>query len=251
MFSAPSIETLAPILGVYLAAGLVKGAMGFGLPVVAVALLPFFVPVETALALNAGVIFATNLQQIRQGGQYRAGLRAGWALMLGMVVMVPVGAQFAAGLDARVLTAILGALILLFVVSSFLNPALKVPHGWENRTGFAMGLVSGVVGGLTSAPGPVFVAYVVSLHLARPVYITALGFIMALFGLIAGLSYAALGVLGREHVLAILVSVPVAMIGMWIGDGWARRLALATFRKWVLALLGVLALVMIRRAIHG
>ncbi|MEO1494100.1 MAG: sulfite exporter TauE/SafE family protein [Pseudomonadota bacterium] len=241
--------TLAAILATYFVAGAVKGAMGFGLPVVAVTILPFVVPVETALALNAVVIVLTNFQQIRQGGAYHEGFAAAWPMMLGMSLMVPIGALFTVGLSTPVLMTILGAFVILFVVSSFVNPALRTPPGWERRIGFGMGLASGFVGALTSAPGPIFVMYVVSLHLARPVYITALGFIMALFGSVVGLSYIWVGVLRWEHALPALVSVPLAIFGMWIGDRWARRLPVETFRKAVLILLGILALMLIRRAL--
>lgn len=243
------LADLAPILGVFFLAGLVKGASGFGLPVIAVGLLPFFAPVETALALNALVIVATNLQQIRQGGAYREGFSAAWALILGMALMVPVGALFAADLPARTLLLILGGFILLFVVSSLVNPALRTPPGWKNRTGFLTGLLSGFIGGLTSAPGPIFVAYIVSLHLTRPAFMTGLGFIMACFGTFAALSYAAVGVLRAEHVLPGLAAIPVAVLGMWVGNAWARRLAGETFRRAVLILLGIIGLMLIRRAL--
>jgi uncharacterized membrane protein YfcA len=242
------LDVLVGIMGVYVLAGLVKGATGFGLPVVAVALLPFFVPVETALALNAVVIVATNIQQIRQGGQYAEGFSAAWPMILGMALMVPVGAAFAAGLSTQALLLVLGILILVFVISSFLNPALRTPPAWARHVGFGMGLVSGVVGGLTSAPGPIFVGYMVSLHLNRPTFMTALGFIMCLFGLVAALSYAWVGMLRAEHLAPALLSVPLAVLGMWLGDRWARRLPIETFRKTVLVLLGILAVLMMRRA---
>ena len=244
-----SLPVLAAIAGVYLVAGLVKGATGFGLPVVAVALLPFVVPVEMALALNAVVIFATNIQQIRQGGAVREGLSAAWPMMLGMAIMVPVGALFAERIDEHTLMTILGMFVLAFVISSLLNPALRIPHGWEQRTGFGMGLVSGVVGGLTSAPGPIFVMYVVALHLARPVFMTALGFIMALFGLTVGASYIWVGVLRWEHAAPALISLAPVFLGMWIGNRWAKTLPMERFRKIVLILLGVLACLLIRRAL--
>lgn len=244
-----TLPVLAAIGAVYLAAGLVKGATGFGLPVIAVALLPFVVPVEMALALNAVVIFATNVQQIRQAGEIRAGLSAAWPMMAGMAIMVPLGAHFAEGIDEQTLMTILGAFILLFVVSNFANPSLRIPQGYAQRTGFGMGLLSGVVGGLTSAPGPIFVMYVVALHLARPVFMTALGFIMALFGLTVAGSYAWVGILRWEHAVPALLSIPPVLAGMWIGNLWAKRLPLETFRKIVLLLLGVLACLLIRRAL--
>lgn len=240
---------LLPVAGVFLLAGLVKGATGFGLPVVSVTLLPFFLPIEWALAINSMVIVATNLQQIRQGGHTREGFAAAWPMMAGMTLMVPVGAQFAAGLDAATLTAILGVFVIVFVVSNFIDPGLRTPPAHAQKVGFGMGLVSGVVGGLTSAPGPIFVSYIVSLHLPRPVFMTALGFIMALFGAAAAVSYVWVGVLRSEHILPGLAAIPFAIGGMWLGNAWAKRLAVDTFRKVVLVLLGVLALLLIRRSI--
>jgi uncharacterized protein len=242
-------EFLAIILGVYLVAGFVKGALGFGLPVVSITLLPFLVPVETALALNALVIMTTNLQQIFQAGGTREAFGAAWPMMLGMALMVPVGALFTVGISTPVLMILLGSFVLLFVISSFVNPALRVPHGWERRIGFALGLVSGFVGALTSSPGPIFVMYVVSLHLARPVYMAALGFIMTLFGFVVTASYVWVGVVRWEHVApGVLATVP-AMLGMWLGNATGRRLGVAAFRKVVLVLLGCLAALMIERAL--
>lgn len=242
-------ELLALILAVYLAAGFVKGAMGFGLPVVAVTLLPFLVPVETALALNALVILSTNVQQIFQAGATRAGLMAAWPMMLGMAMMVPVGARFTVGIPTPALMIILGSFVLLFVASSFLNPALRVPRGWERRIGFGMGLVSGFVGALTSSPGPIFVMYVVSLHLARPVFMAGLGFIMTLFGIVVTGSYIWVGVVRWEHVPTGLLATVPAILGMWLGNVVGRRLGVEAFRRIVLILLGFLAVLMIRRAL--
>lgn len=243
------LPVMLAIAAIYFVAGAVKGASGFGLPVVAVALLPFVVPVEMALALNSIVIFLTNLQQIRQGGEIRAGFSAAWPMMVGMAIMVPLGALFAEGVHEQTLMAILGTFILLFVASNFVNPSLRIPRGYEQRTGFGMGLVSGVVGGLTSAPGPIFVTYVVALHLARPVFMTALGFIMSLFGLTVALSYAWVGILRWEHAVPVLLSIPPVLAGMWLGNLWARRLPLDSFRRIVLILLGVIACLLIRRAL--
>lgn len=240
---------LALVLTVYLVAGFVKGAMGFGLPVVAITVLPFFIPVETALALNALVIMVTNLQQIGQAGATRDGLRAAWPMMLGMALMVPVGALFTAGIEARVLMTILGFFVLLFVITSFVSPHLRVPRGWERRTGFGMGLLSGFVGALTSSPGPIFVMYVVSLHLPRPTYMAALGFIMTLFGFVVTASYVGVGVVRWEHVPAGLLATIPGVIGGFLGNAAGKRIGLQAFRRIVLSLLAVLAVLMIERAL--
>ena len=242
------IETVFAVLAIYCGAGVIKGAVGFGLPVTAAALLPFVVPVEMALGLNAIVIIYTNLLQVRLGRAYRDGLLAAWPIMAGMVVAVPIGAYFAAGLDGRNLLMLLGVFVLIFSGLSFFNPALRVPPSWRIKGGLLTGLVSGIIGGLVSAPGPTYVPFVVAMQLPRAVYITALAYVMVMFGAMSAVSYAWVGLLRAEHVLPSVASIPAAVLGMFIGDRLARMLPVETFRRVVLVLLAGLAIMLIRRA---
>lgn len=242
-------DLLAPVLLIYLLAGLVKGAMGFGLPLVAISLLPLVVPVETALALNAIVVVVTNLQQVVQGGRYRAGFSNAWPLVAGMVIAIPPAAFLAAGLDSDTLLLIVGIAVLAFIVASVINPTLALVDRLHTPVGLAFGVIGGVIGALTSAPAAVMAPYMLSLHLPRPVYMTAFGMVLSSFGLIVGASYAAVSILDWSHFGPGLISIPVAIAGMWVGDRWARKLATATFRRAVLVLLGLLAIILIRRAL--
>lgn len=244
-----SLEQLVPVVLVYLMAGLVKGALGFGLPMVSIALLPFFVPVNTALALNAIVVIATNLQQIVQGGRYHEGIRFAWPLVLGMCIVIPPTAMFAAGLSGETLLLIVGVAVLIFIAASILNPALRIPERWRKPCGVGFGLLSGAIGALTSAPAAAFVAYMLALQLPRPVYMTTLGIVLSSFGVIIAVSYAWVSIMTASHVLPALLSIPIAIAGMWVGDRWAKRLASETFRRAVLALLAILALMLIRRSL--
>lgn len=241
-------EVLLAVLAIYLLAGMVKGAMGFGLPIVSVSLLPFVVPVATALALNAIVLVLTNIQQIRQGGAYRAGFGAAWPVMAGMLCGVPVGAVLAADLSPDSLMLVLGLFILLFVGLSIARPELEVPPHRRVPISLGSGIASGIVGALTSSPAAIFVMVMVALKLDRSVFVTALGFIMALFGAAAAVAYAVTGTLGVHHFVPGLAAVPPAMLGMWLGNRWASQLGSGTFRKAVLGLLAILAIVMIRRS---
>ena len=247
--SSLEADLLAPVLLIYLLAGLVKGAMGFGLPLVAISLLPLAVPVETALALNAIVVVVTNLQQVVQGGKYRAGFSNAWPLVLGMIIAIPPAAFLAAGLDSDTLLLIVGAAVLAFIAASVVNPTLALPAWLQKPAGLAFGVIGGVVGALTSAPAAVMAPYMLALHLPRSDYMTAFGMVLSSFGLIVGASYAAVSILDWSHFGPGLVSIPVAIAGMWVGDRWARRLATETFRRAVLMLLAILAVVLIRRAL--
>ena len=202
-----------------------------------------------SLMLNAIVIVLTNIQQIIQGGRYREGLDAGWPVILGMAIAIPPVALIAAGLSSDTLLLIVGVSVLGFIAASLANPALSVPAHLRKRIGFVFGLLGGCLGALTSAPAAITAPYVLALHLPRPVYMTMLGMILSSFGLFLGLALAWVSIFKISYFGPGLISVPIAVLGMWIGDRWAKRLANETFRKAVLVLLCIMALVLIRRAL--
>lgn len=249
--SLPPVEVLAAVLAVYALAGVVKGAMGFGLPIVSVSLLPFVVPIDQALTLNAIVLIATNITQVLRAGERHAGFAAAWPLVLGMALTVLPAAWVAASVPRESLLLTLGIFLLAFVGWSFAAPRLTLRPSLHRPVGVATGMVAGVVGAITTAPATVFVAYAVALELPRPVHMAALGYVMGLFGLALGLSYTAVGLFDWAAAPLGLASIPAAIAGMWFGDRWASRLGSAGFRRLVLALLAVLAVVMIRRALSS
>src|SRR5690606_33022368 len=104
-------------------------------------------------------------------------------------------------------------------------------------------------GALTSSPGMIFVMYVVSLHLTRPLYMAALGFIMTLFGIVLTGSYIWVGVLGWEHVPAGLLATIPGVVGSYLGNALGKRMEIESFRRIVLGVLGILAAMMIERAL--
>ena len=63
MYNDPTI-VIVIILAV-IAGGLIKGTIGFGMPMVALPLIAFAVPVTTAMILLCAPIFLTNFLQIK------------------------------------------------------------------------------------------------------------------------------------------------------------------------------------------
>lgn len=78
---------------------------------------------------------------------------------------------------------------------------------------------------------------------------TALGIIMFAFGAFAALSYAVAGLLKTHHLLPGLAGIPAAIAGMALGDHLARSLSLGAFRRVVMIVLAVLAVLMIRKGL--
>ena len=74
------------LLGTFLAAGLVKGVTGMGLPTVAMGLLGTVMPPAAAAAILVVPSFVTNLWQLFSGPALGPLLRRLWPMMLCIVI---------------------------------------------------------------------------------------------------------------------------------------------------------------------
>ncbi|MEM6354473.1 MAG: TSUP family transporter, partial [Pseudomonadota bacterium] len=97
---------------IFLAGGMVKGALGFGLPLVTIAVLPFFLAVEAALAVNSIVLVAVNALQFWQAGAWAAATRLAGPMLVGVALATPLGTAFATQLPRSVLVGLLGVFIM-------------------------------------------------------------------------------------------------------------------------------------------
>ena len=97
-------------------AGTVKGAVGIGLPPIAMGLLVIVMPPVEAAALLVVPSFVTNVWQMLAGPALRPLLRRMAPLLVCSAVATLIGAGWMTEDTARIGTAILGAVVLLFLI---------------------------------------------------------------------------------------------------------------------------------------
>lgn len=239
---------LAAVLAVYFVAGVVKGALGFGLPLVAGAVLPLLVPLPLVLAVNAVLLPLANLVQFARAGSPAPRVRAHWPVLVALALAAPLAALFVARADPRLVAVAFGTFVALAALATLLTPEWRLPERLVQPVGFVTGLAGGLVAALTTAPGPVFVLYLVGTGADRRATLGALGLFLLVAGLLVGASFAALGLLTVPRaVLALLCLVP-ALAGMVLGDALGARVPAARLRVVVLAILVLLGL---RTALGG
>ena len=242
---------LSGVLLIYLLAGMVKGGLGFGLPLTSMALLPLLVPVDLALAVNAIMLFVTNAYQFLMAGRVGETLRRFWPVVLGVALGVPVASLFVSIIDPATMTLVLGLGVAIFAVLTAMQFAIPVRASNESPIGLGIGLLAGVAGTLTTTNGPIFVAYLVGLKAERPMMISALGlFLLASGALITG-SFASLGMVTGDRLVLAALCVPPAFVGMAVGNAVFRRLPPEAFRRIILAALFLLGLNLVARGLMG
>ena len=242
--------TLGFALIVGLVGGIVKGVVGFAMPMIMVSGLSSVMPPEWALAALILPTLVTNVfQALRQG------LGAAWDstrrfkvfLMTGGVALV-LAAQLVRSLPPTALFLIIGLPVVAFALLQLSGRALTLP-GTSRRIEAGVGLFAGIMGGLSGIWGPPTVAYLTATNTAKADQMRVQGVIYGLGSVALLLAHLQSGVLRAETAPLSALMVLPALIGMVIGVAIQDRIDQVMFRKVTLWVLLVVGLNLIRRAV--
>ncbi len=237
MFDAATITTIA---GTFLLAGAVKGVIGLGLPTVSLAVLAVALDLTNAMALLLVPSFVTNVWQAMVGGNGRDLLRRIWLFLLVAAITVRLGASALTRVEFSLLTALLGLLLAAYAAANLLGLRFEVEARREKWAGPLVGLVNGVLTGMTGSfvvPG---VMYLQALGLSRDALIQAMGMLFTVSTLALAFSLQANDLLRLEHGALSTMALAPAMAGMIIGQRIRSKLSEQMFRK--IFFLSILAL---------
>lgn len=248
-FSVYSAGVIAIVAAIFFLGGIVKGSLGFGLPLVTMAVLPLFMPVEVALAVNAVVTPFNNLAQLRHGRQTRAVMKRFGGMVGTTVIGVLIGAAIVSMVNEKVLLIALGSFVVFFTLINIAAPRFNIPPAREKPIGLVTGLVAGVVGALTTANGPIYIMYMVGLRLEREIFISALGLLFIVTGVVVCASFMLLGMVTPAVLGLAFFSIFTAQAGMRIGFWLSSRVSAERFRVVVLSGLTILGVNMILQAV--
>lgn len=237
---------------VALFAGVIKGLVGFGMPMILISGLSVFLSPELALAGLILATVATNvLQALRQGwiAAWKSVQRFRVFLLIGLVFLLS-SAQLVRVLPPQVLLLILGVPITVFSFLQLfgLRFHLSKPSA---RIEAAVGAFAGFIGGLSGVWGPPTVAYLTALDTPKAEQIRVQGVIYGLGALALVVAHTGSGVLRAETLPLSVALLPPALVGMWIGMRWHDSIDQVTFRKATLLVLAVAGLNLVRRGVFG
>lgn len=232
----------------FVAGGFVKGTTGMGLPLVAVPVATLIVPVPVAVSLMTVPILLTNLWQ---GRGWRTIIRRVWPLLAVQPFAMVAGVAVLAWANPKIVTGMLGALTILFVVLVRYQPHWRMTPPHERWVAPLMGACSGFSGGVSSFFGTPIALYLFLLKLEKDDFVSAIGVTYAYGAITLIVVLSAFGLLGQQLLFWSAVATPVAFVGMWLGRMVRDRLNTETFRKVVLTVLFVAGLNLIRRAVMG
>jgi hypothetical protein len=226
-----SLLQIVVIAAAFVVAGVAKGAIGMGMPPIAIGLMSFAVPLESAIAIMVVPTMVTNIWQAIYGGGFRVLMRRfGTMAVTAMIGILAVGLLLS-DLGSPSTAGWVGVLLVLYSIIALTPWRPHVPRRAEFWANPLIGLASGAVAGSTGVAAVPFLPYMQSLEMDRHELVQALG-IMFLF--ITGMLAVSLAFHGAYHLansVAGVAAVAPTMVGVWLGQHARRRLSPETFRK--------------------
>ncbi len=215
----------------FVLAGAVKGAIGLGLPTVAVGLLSLMMAPLEAAALLIVPSFLTNIWQLAAGKGLAVLLRRLWPMLLGVCAGSAAGAAMAAHIRGDWATAGLGLALVAYALMGLFSLRWTVSPGAERWLAPLVGAATGVVTAATGVFVLPAVPYLQALDLERDELVQAMGLAFTVSTVALALTLAGSGALHWSGAGRSALALLPALAGMVLGQWLRGKMAPALFKR--------------------
>jgi uncharacterized protein len=234
-----------PFVLAFVLGGSVKGALGVGLPLVAVPVLSLWIPSPQAIGMMLVPVLSSNVWQAVDGGRLLQSLRRFRGLIIAQIIATVLTVRLTLALSTSQMNVLLACVLLLGVAIMALEPTLRVSPKREEAVGTGIGLFSGLLGGVSSLTGPVVITSLMSLKIDRDTFVASISVIylsaaLPLYGAMLWFHRIVL----TDIALSALAMLPMA-VGLLLGKMLRQRLAEVVFRKLLLVFLTLIAVTLL------
>ncbi len=239
--------TTVDVLAVLFLATFIRSALGFGEALVAVPLLALTLPVQVAAPLAVLVSITVAVIVVIQDWR-NVHLRSAVWLVFSTLFGIPLGLLLLKTVPESIVKAILGVFIIGFAVYSLSG---RKPELHNDRLAPLFGFTAGILGGAYGMNGPPLVVYGV-LRRWQPTQFRATLQGYFLVASVVGMGgYAITGLWTRTVSAYFLLSLPLALIAIFLGRAVHRRLSTSRFLIAVHVGLACIGVLLLKQAVHA
>ena len=232
-------------------AGIVKGSIGFGLPMIAGPVLAGFVGPRTAVVVMSIVNVVTAL--LVAGRVRGVSLRSHVGLLAPLILMlaagVIVGAQLLASLSPTLLSVLVGLTAVLFAALSAARFEPRIPSGWRVFVGVLVGFGAGLLAGTTSISATPITIYFHALGLAKRDFLVLLNVALAMVSMVQVAAYVQLGLYTPAILEASALTIVCVASGIGLGFLVQDRIDQRRFNRIVVGVIFLIGFTLLARAL--
>lgn len=245
MWSDPG--AIAAILGALFLGGILKGATGAGVPVVAVPVMVLFVELPVAISVIAVVNLVTNSTQSWQYRDRHPDRRFSVLFASGCGLGTVFGTIVLASAPPSALLLTLAVVVLTYIAFRLSSPNWVLARDRGRRLAAPLGTLGGILQGATGISAPVTLTFLNALALTRTEFIATVTAAFSAMALPQVITLWLYGFVDLQRLLLGLSASFVVFAGMPAGAFLARRFGDRIFDRVILALLAVISV----RLIYG
>ena len=221
-------------------AGLLKGFTGLGFSTCALPFLVLAVGVKTAVALVLVPAIASNVMLLWRVGHVPETVSRFWPMYVALIPGVANGISLLSWVDGGTAACGLGLITMLYASLSLWRPNLRLSPSLEGPMQLPVGLLNGLLTGLTGSQIMPLLPYMMGLQLDSDRLVQAVNVAVTFTAALMLIGLAVAGLLPQQLAVLSIIGVVPASIGTIVGNHARTRVPAAQFRYVVLFTLLVL-----------
>lgn len=143
------------VLIIIFAASLYRATFGFGDALIAMPLLALLINIKIATPIVAFMGFTVSIF-ILIGNRQKQDLKKIWQLVIFSIIGIPIGLFFLKSINENIVKIVLAFILIVYSIFSLTYPHLYLK---TNKSAFAFGIVSGILGSAYNTNGPPIIMY--------------------------------------------------------------------------------------------
>jgi hypothetical protein len=236
----PAMPALLAIAVAFSLGGIIKGATGFGLPLIALPTMALLLGVPHAVVVLTVPAIVTNIWQIWQFRHHREGTAFLPGFLAGGSIGVVAGTWLLVQAPGPLLSLALGLMVWTYVALRLLKPGFRISTPTAKNAGPVVGGAAGALQGVTGLAAPIGVTFIHSLRLPRETAVFAVSAMFLVFSVVQFTSVAFNGLVSPYRLLESVLALVPALLFMPVGSTIGKRLGPKTFDRIVLCLLALI-----------
>jgi len=210
---------------IVLVAGFFHGIVGFGFPMIATPLFVIFLDLKQAVLYTLFPTLVTNIISLKKENSFGNIWKEFWPLILSVVVGSIIGTHLLVVYYNHYYKLVVAGVMLLYLNKERLRFSLT--HAVAKQKGsvtVAMGILSGLVGGMANIMSPVLIMLILELKLDKKHAIGVMSFCFIANKTLQILIFGYHGSFTVENSALIALFVGISLIGFWIGTKIHERI---------------------------
>ncbi|RXJ60121.1 sulfite exporter TauE/SafE family protein [Candidatus Marinarcus aquaticus] len=231
-------------------ASVVHGSIGFGFGMISTPIVALFTDMQTTIMYMLIPTMVVNIVSISSEGHFFQALKKFWFIITLMVLGSALGTILLIYTNSELFKLLLAIIIFLYLLQSMVKIEATFVSKYPKSSTYGLGIIGGVVSGLTNIVAPLMIMYTLELKYSRKdtIQLSNLCFLFTKIGQLSIFLY--YGAFTMEDFNISMISVVIGSIGMYLGIKISKKIDAKFYAQILKGLLFIIATTLVVQTIH-